>query len=107
MKKSLTIAAGLIASAALMMVASPSMAAHVDVGVNIGIPGVFPAPVYVVPQPVYVQPPPIYVQPPPFYIQMEREREWHERHWQERHWQDRHEHRWHHDDHGGYHGHDD
>jgi PXPV repeat (3 copies) len=101
MKNSLTIAAGLIASAALMMAASPAMA-HVDVGVNIGIPGVFAAPVYVVPQPVYVEPQPVYVQPRPVYIEREREREWHERHYHE----DRHDERRGHDR-GEHRGHDD
>ena len=75
MKKYLTIAAGLMASAALMMAASPAMAAtHVDVGVNIGIPGILPAPVYVEPQPVYVQPQPVY-------IERGRGEDRHDRHW--------------------------
>ncbi len=96
MKKHLTIAAGLIASAALMMVASPAMA-HVDVGVNIGIPGFFPAPVYVEPQPVYVQRQPEYIQSRPIYVEGEggnawREHEWRERRSHARQWQERHEH---------------
>jgi hypothetical protein len=82
MKKYLTIAAGLMASAALMMAAGPAMAAtHVDVGINIGIPGIFPAPVYVQPQPVYVQPQLAYVQPQPFYIERGRGQDRHDRHW--------------------------
>src|SRR5882757_6184413 len=68
MKKYLDIAAGLLAGAALIMAASPAMA-HVDVGINIGVPGFYQAPVYVEPQPVYVQPRPVYVQPRPVYVQ--------------------------------------
>lgn len=96
MKKYLTVAAGLMASVALMMTASPAMAAtHVDVGVNIGIPGILPAPVYVEPQPVYMQPRPVY-------IEREREHDRDERHYRE----DRHdEHRGH--DRGEHHGHED
>ena len=60
MKNHLTIAAGLIASAALMMAATPAIAGHVDVGVNIGLPELFPTPVYVEQRPVYVQQP-VYV----------------------------------------------
>lgn len=98
MKKYLTIPAGLLASATLMMVASPAMAAHVDVGINIGIPGVFAAPVYVQPQPVYVQPQPVYI---------EQEHDWHEHRRHERHdREDRHdEHHGH--DRGEHRGHDD
>jgi PXPV repeat-containing protein len=82
MKKYLTIAAGLMASAALMMAAGPAMAAtHVDVGINIGIPCTFPAPVYVQPQPVYVQPQLAYVQPQPVYIERGRGQDRHDRHW--------------------------
>lgn len=66
MKKYLTISAGLLAGAA-MMLASTSAMARVNVDLNIGVPGVYgyaPAPVYVAPQPVYVQPRPVYyVQP--------------------------------------------
>src|SRR5258706_15998573 len=94
MKKYLGIAAGLLASAALMMAASPAMA-HVDVGINIGVPGFYQAPVYVEPRPVYVQPQPVYVQPEPVYVQenrvyvepppvyIERENSWRERQWDE------------------------
>lgn len=104
MKKYLTIAAGLIASTALMMAASPALA-HVDVDVNIGLPGVV-----VAPEPVYVQPRPVYVEPRPVYIPEEREHDWRERHlrarqWQEQQWHERHdEHRGH--DNGEHRGHD-
>ena len=82
MKKYLTIAAGLMASAALMMAAGPAMAAtHVDVGINIGIPGIIPAPVYVQPQPVYMQPQLAYVQPQRVYIERGRGQDRHDRHW--------------------------
>lgn len=109
MKKYLTIAAGLIAGAASMMVASPAMAGHVDVGINIGVPGFFAPPIYVEPQPVYVQPQPVYVQSRPVYVERERGE------WRARQWRERHEHREHHEhdneyrghDHGEHHGHDD
>jgi hypothetical protein len=53
---------------------APAMAAHVSVGVNIGVPVygapqpvyVQPAPVYA-PAPVYVRPAPVYYGPPPVY----------------------------------------
>src|SRR5436190_1988086 len=91
MKKVLTVAAGLIASATLMLAAAPAMA-RVDVDLNIGLPGVYvaPAPVYYQPRPVYVQPRPVYIEPEPVYYQpqpyyyVERGRYW-----------DGHEHRWH------------
>jgi hypothetical protein len=71
MKTSLRIigAAGVLAALATL----PAIAANVDVGVNIGIPGVYAAPqtVYVAPRPVYVQPQPVYVQPRPVYIEQE------------------------------------
>ena len=80
MNKYFTIAAGLIASAALMA-AAPAMAGHVNVDVNIGLPGLIPAPVYVEPRPVY--------------IEREREHEWRERQqrareWREKEWHERH-----------------
>jgi hypothetical protein len=119
MKKYSTIAAGLIAGAALITVASPAMAGHVDVGVNIGVPGIFSPPVYVQPQPVYVQPQPVYVQPRPVYVQArpvyierEREHEWREREWHARQWREREERREHrgHDherhEHHGHRGHE-
>lgn len=89
MNKNTSIAAGLIASAMLMMAASPAMA-RVDVGINIGIPGL-----YIAPEPVYVQPPPVYVQSRPVYIEQDRESEWRERNmraheWRERQWQESH-----------------
>lgn len=105
MKNTLTIAAGWIAGVAILIAAGPA-AAHVDVGINIGIPGIYPAPVYVEPQPVYVQPQPVYVQPQPVYVQpqpvyieRERGREWRERQWRARQWRERHEHR---DEYRGY-----
>lgn len=100
MKRYLTIAAGLIASATLMMVATPAMA-HVDVDFNIGVPGIFPPdyeqprsvyvepePVYVQPEPVYVQQEPGYVEQEPVYVEQERDREWGERHIRGRQWKE-------------------
>lgn len=97
MKKYHAIAAGLLLGATLMLGAAPAMA-RVDVGVNIGIPGLYvqPAPVYVQPQPyyvepepVYVQPRPVYMQPRPVYVQPEpvyiEQRDWREHRWHERH----------------------
>lgn len=118
MKKYLTLTAGLLAGAALML-ASPAMAGHVDVGVNIGLPGFLPAPVYVEPRPVYVEPRPVYVEPRavyveprPVYVEREREGEWRERRWHARQWRERHGYRDHDDEyrgrgHGERHGHDD
>lgn len=124
MKKYLTIAAGLIASATFMMAAAPAMAGGVNVDLNIGLPGLYQAPAYVQPRPVYVQPEtvyvqqtPVYVQPRPVYIQQEREHDWRERQlrarqWQEQRWQERHRHEDRHDerrnfDNGERRGHDD
>ncbi|MDB5763203.1 MAG: virulence protein [Herminiimonas sp.] len=98
MKKYLTVAAGLAVGAMLISAAAPAMA-RVDVGVNIGVPGIYvqPAPVYVQPQPIYVQPRPIYVQPRPVYVQpgpvyvqpqpvyVER----YHQHWREHQWHER------------------
>jgi hypothetical protein len=100
MKNHLTIAAGLITGITLIMAAAPAMAHQVDVGMNISVPAIYPAPVYS-PAPVYVQPQPVYVQPRP--VHFEREREWREhelraRYWAERRWQERRywqERRWH------------
>lgn len=114
MKKYLTFAAGLLTCAGLMLTAAPALArSDVSVGINIGVPGFYPAPVYVAPQPVYVEPRPVYVQPrviytqpSPLYIQGGPEyypgprwegREYRGRHWEHRH--DRH-------DRGERHGHD-
>lgn len=72
MKKYLTVAAALVASATLMLAVAPAVAASVDI--NIGVPGV-----YVQPRPVYVQPRPVYVQPRTVYIQPNYEQEWGER----------------------------
>jgi hypothetical protein len=116
MKKYLRILAGSIASAALMMAASPAMA-HADVDVNIGIPGLFPAPVYVQPRPVYVEPSPVYIEQEPHYDRHERYSR--ARHWQEQQWREQHHGEDRHDDHydhdhdhhsehdGGHHDHDD
>ena len=83
MKKYLTVAAGIMAGATLMMLTTPAMAGGVDVGVNIGLPGV-----YVQPRPVYVQPEAVYVQTRPVYIQPEREQDWRERRLRARQWQE-------------------
>src|ERR1700688_3387981 len=86
--------------------------AHVDVGVNIGIPGAVYAP-----EPVYAPPPPVYVEPraavvisPGWYgdryydgRRYWERREWEGRHHDEREWHDARDHRdgprgdWHHD----------
>ncbi|RDK04286.1 hypothetical protein [Paraburkholderia lacunae] len=76
--------------------ASSVALAHVDVGVNIGIPGVAyaPEPVYAPPPPVYVQPPPVVVVSPGWYGERyyDGHRYWERREWEERH----HDHReWH------------
>src|SRR5690606_5714393 len=64
------------AGAAGLLLSSVALA-RVDVGVSIGIPGVFAPPVYVAPAPVYVAPPapvyvappaPVYMPPPPVYV---------------------------------------
>jgi len=93
MKKNLSIAAGLIASAMLMSAASPAMA--VDVGVSIAVPG------------VYIGVPSVYVQPRPVYVQPEREQDWRERNvrahdWQERQSHEGHDREDHHDDRRGH-----
>ncbi|CAN7773549.1 PXPV repeat protein [Caballeronia sp. LjRoot31] len=71
--------------------------AHVDVGVNIGVPGAVyaPEPVYAPPQQVYVQPPPAIVIGPGWYgdryydgRRYWERREWEERHGREREWHD-------------------
>jgi hypothetical protein len=70
-KLSLITCAGAALSAAVMLFSTPAMAGpHVDVGINIGIPGFYaPAPVYVRPERIYVEPRPVYVQPRPYYVQ--------------------------------------
>jgi hypothetical protein len=98
MKKNLAVMAGLIAGSTLLMATGPAMAAHVDVGVNIGLPG------------VYVQPAPVYVQERPAYVRPEYEQDWHERHARAREWRDHQRHDDRHDDHhdrGEHRGHDD
>jgi hypothetical protein len=74
MKKSLTVAAGWIASAALMLAAVPGFAAGIDI--NVIVPGV-----YVEPQPVYVQPRPVYILP-------QYEHDWRERQLRAVEWRD-------------------
>ena len=61
----------LLSGAVLLASATPAMAAHVGIGINIGVPGYYPAPVYVQPAPVYM-PPPVYVQPAPVYVRRPR-----------------------------------
>jgi len=71
--------------------------AHVDVGVNIGIPGVVvapPPPVYVQPEPVYVAPPPAVVIAPGWYGDRYYDGR---RYWDRREWE-HHHHEWHDDD---------
>ena len=114
MKKILTFAAGLLACAGLMLTASPALArSDVSVGINLGIPGFYPAPVYVEPQPVYeprpvyVEPRPVYVQPrviysQPSYYQGPQWEDWgYRRHWRDREHRGRH---WEHRDHDRGHG---
>ena len=81
MKTYLTVTAGLLAGAALMLAAAPAAAATVDV--TIGVPGV-----YVQPQPVYVQPQAVYIQPRPVYIQPQYEGDWRDRHVRAIEWRD-------------------
>ncbi len=57
---------GSIAAAGLVI--SSAALARVDVGINIGVPGFYPAPVYVAPPPVYYPPPPVYYRAPPVYV---------------------------------------
>ncbi|MBN3805722.1 hypothetical protein GXB81_22090 [Paraburkholderia sp. Ac-20336] len=102
--------------AALAIGVSSAAFAHVDVGVNIGIPGVVVAP----PPPVYVQPAPVYVAPPPAVViapgwygdrYYDGHRYWGRDEWEHHHeeWHgDRHDNGWHgrgHDHDDGWHGH--
>lgn len=96
MKQFLSAVAALFTGAGLLIAAAPANAGHVDVGVNIGVPGIVaPAPVYVEPRPpVVVQPAPVYVEPRPVYV--ERGPDWRERReheWRERE-RERREHEW-------------
>lgn len=101
-KKYRTFAAGLLTCASLMLTVAPASArSDVSVGINIGVPGMYPMPVYVEPQPVYVAPRPVYVpprviytQPRPLYIEggpvyyqgpQWEGREYHGHHWKHRH----------------------
>jgi hypothetical protein len=69
-KKSLlsvtVISVGVLAAS---LFATPAMATHVGVGINIGVPvyAAPPPPVYYAPAPVYAPPPPVYVRPAPVY----------------------------------------
>lgn len=70
MKKSLfsatIVSVGVLAAS---LFAAPAMAAHVGVGINIGVPVYAPPPpVYYAPAPVYAPPPPVYVRPAPVYM---------------------------------------
>lgn len=110
--------------AGLGIAASSAAWAHVDVGVNIGVPGVAyaPEPVYAQPEPVYAPPEPVYAPAPPVVVvspgwygdrYYDGHRYWDRREWEERHHdrRDWHEARGHdegwrgHDN--GWHGHDD
>jgi hypothetical protein len=87
MNKRLTVVAGILAGATLMLAAMPAMA-RADVDVRIGLPGIYlppPPPVYVQPRPVYVQPAPVYVQPQPYYVEQEYRDYRHRGHWGHRH----------------------
>lgn len=93
-KKYLTFAAGLLTCASLMLAATPALArSDVSVGINIGIPGLYAAPVYVEPRPVYVEPRVIYTQPRPIYIEQGpvyyQRPQWEDREHRGRHWKDR------------------
>ena len=69
--------------AALAIGASSAAMAHVDVGVNIGVP----APVYVAPAPVYVPPPPAVYAPAPVVVAPAYYVGWHgDRYWDGRRW---------------------
>jgi hypothetical protein len=74
MKKYLTVAAGLIAGATLMLAAGPGFAATVDV--NVVVPG------------VVLQTQPIYMQPRPTYIHPQYEVDWRERQLRAIEWRD-------------------
>ncbi|NMM27917.1 MAG: hypothetical protein HHJ12_11700 [Glaciimonas sp.] len=106
MKKYLILAAGLLTCSSLILSSTPALArSDVSVGINIGIPGFYPGPVYMEPQPVYVEQQPVYVQPRVIYTQprplyIERGpvyyqgRQWEDRQYRGRHWKDK-EHRGH------------
>ncbi|MGF6842416.1 hypothetical protein QF001_006311 [Paraburkholderia youngii] len=104
--------------AGLAIGASTAAFAHVDVGVNIGVPGIAVAPAVVEappPPPVYVQPAPVYAPPPPAVViapgwygdrYYDGRRYWERREWERHHdeWRDaRGPHRDWHDN--GWHGH--
>ncbi|MEO8599089.1 MAG: hypothetical protein ABI656_04590 [bacterium] len=108
MKKYLTFAVGLLTCAGLLLTTAPALArSDVSVGINVGIPGFYAPPVYVVPQPVYIEPQPVYVEPrviysqprplyieqgPVYYQRPQWERRKHRgRHWKDREYRDNHE----------------
>lgn len=105
MKRILSVVA-VLAAGATLFAAAPAMA-RVDVGVSIGVPGVYvpqpvyaPAPVYVQPRPFYAPPPRVVYAPQPYYAPQPvwvaprpvgdwRAREWRERHRYAHGWGDR------------------
>jgi hypothetical protein len=87
--------------AGLAIGASSAAFAHVDVGVNIGVPGIAVAPAVVeAPPPVYVQPAPVYAPPPPPAVVIQPgwyadryydgRRYWERREWERHEWERRH-----------------
>ena len=120
MKKSLSLLAATLTSAALLLCTASAEAGPVHWDLSIGVP----LPIWIAPAPVYVQPAPVYVQPRPVvdygnsgyyygYQPTWREHEWREHHdWREHHeWHERgyDDNRWgdHHDHYGhDHHGHD-
>ncbi|OLL30814.1 hypothetical protein BTH42_15130 [Burkholderia sp. SRS-W-2-2016] len=85
--------------AGLAIGASSAAFAHVDVGVNIGVPGIAVAPaVIAAPPPVYVQPAPVYAPPPPAVViqpgwyedrYYDGHRYWERRDWERHEWERR------------------
>ena len=93
-KKYLTFAAGLLTCASLMLATAPALArSDVSFGINIGIPGMYAAPVYVESRPVYIEPRVIYTRPRPIYIEQGpvyyQRPQWEGRKHRGRHWKDR------------------
>ncbi|MEO8169986.1 MAG: thrombospondin type 3 repeat-containing protein [Oxalobacteraceae bacterium] len=92
MKSRLTVIAGLLSGAVLMLATAPAMA-RADVSVNIGVPGFYvqSEPDYAPAPRVYMQPRPVYMQPQPYYIDQQYRPDRHQRDWNGRHrgWRDR------------------